>query len=631
MPVDKITTTNTATPTTTSLTVSDPSTTRTGSQYSPSPILASSTFSQFDINPSTSANIKMAPTDEKLTALMEKIRQLTGQIEEAEKEESPDTEKQIILRELRYQRRYFRNEFRELVLTDREEKYKVEYEETKRQKEEQYKNKVTRDLGALTLQDTTVPTGEEDKKKYTRSLNMCERYKESIKETSQKLDKIIMEDVSGMTQTAIEQRKFTIESKMDTIKQLGVEYRKYHQDLTSMGERKNIEHYIINLKEVMEIISIMQAKIKMEEDKEKKKLAYSKGEQVEGVKLTRFSGLGPSRYLDYYVWYNEFKEIIIKKEYSDSIKLKYLKQYTEKDALELVRNYHHGKELTIAFKTLDDHYGKPSMVIRESLRNLRKEDSVKSVYDIKANRKLLSNINTNISTLRCYNFDLEGNDVENSTFLIEMEEKTPHAVYIKWEEEKIKIRNEGEEITIQKFIDFYTNIINIEENAQYLRKQGRSDDRGPSHRNQEKALMLHSRLKETNNKPYYKNKYPGNKKTYGKDSAGEATFPRGKDYSQNKNNPSAGGVSWPKYCIFCENNTHTTSFCRAGKHTAKFKMEQCNKHNACYMCFRTSEHKATTCPKAVKCLLCTRTHHFNNHSRSEINEYYKKKDKKQKK
>ena len=63
----------------------------------------------------------MAPTDDKLTALMEKIRQLTGQIEEAEKEESPDTEKQIILRELRYQRRYFRKEFRVLVLTDREE------------------------------------------------------------------------------------------------------------------------------------------------------------------------------------------------------------------------------------------------------------------------------------------------------------------------------------------------------------------------------------------------------------------------------------------------------------------------------------------------------------------------------
>ena len=67
----------------------------------------------------------------------------------------------------------------------------------------------------------------------------------------------------------------------------------------------------------------------------------------------------------------------MKKEYSESVKLKYLKQYTEKEAHDLVKNYHHPQELRAAFETLDDHYGKPAMVIRESLRNLRTMETVK--------------------------------------------------------------------------------------------------------------------------------------------------------------------------------------------------------------------------------------------------------------
>ena len=88
----------------------------------------------------------------------------------------------------------------------------------------------------------------------------------------------------------------------------------------------------------------------------------------------------------------------------------------------------------------------------------------------------MSKINTNISTLKCYNFDLEGEDIENSSFLIEMEEKIPHIAYTKWEEEKVKIKSEGEEISIEGFIKFYTNLINIEEKAQYIRKQAKPND-----------------------------------------------------------------------------------------------------------------------------------------------------------
>lgn len=166
----------------------------------------------------------------------------------------------------------------------------------------------------------------------------------------------------------------------------------------------------------------------------------------------------------------------MKIEYSDSVKLKYLKQYTEKEAHDLVKNYHHPQEFSVAFEVLVDHYGKPSMVIRESPRNVRTMETVKRISDVKAKRNLLSKINTNISTLKCYNFDLEGEDIENSSFLIEIEEKIPHIAYTKWEEEKVGIKSEGEEISIAGFIKFYTNLINIEEKAQYIRKQAKQND-----------------------------------------------------------------------------------------------------------------------------------------------------------
>ena len=372
----------------------------------------------------------------------------------------------------------------------------------------------------------------------------------------------------------------------------------------------------------MEIIHGLEASVKQEEEIKKKKIALAKSETLESVKLEKFSGQGDNRYLKYYIWYTEFSELVLKKEYSDSVKLKYLKQYTEKEALDLIKNYHHARELTVAFETLDDHYGKPSMVIRESLRNLRTMETVKSINDIRANRNLLSKINTNISTLKCYNFDLEGDDIENSSFLIEIEEKIPHIAYTKWEEEKIKMKAEEEEISIEGFIRFYTNLINIEEKAQYVRKQSRPNDT-----NKPPVRNMNSYYTSIKQSPHEqrKNNY-GNQPSKGNGFKGKAR----NDYLSNQNSARSsgnGGPSTPRYCIFCETNTHDTGFCKIAKYTADYKSQQCQKHNACYMCFKTSEHKANTCPKIMKCLLCPRMHHFNNHTRQEINDCCKKKRK----
>ena len=205
-----------------------------------------------------------------------------------------------------------------------------------------------------------------------------------------------------------------------------------------------------------------------------------------------------------------------------------------------------------------------------------------------------------------------------------MEEKIPHNTYIKWEEHKEKLKESGENITIDAFLEFYNKQINMEENAQYLRRPNRTDGRVP--RSQEKAFVLQTKVSQ-DKKPFQKTRPQTSgsvqKKNKVRGSKGSNKWNKPGQKGGPSNTPTEG-VPTQRYCIFCESLTHPTGFCKAGKHTAEFKRAQCNKHNACYMCFQTTEHKALTCPKTMKCYICSKTHHFNNHSRAEINEYYKK-------
>ena len=74
----------------------------------------------------------------------------------------------------------------------------------------------------------------------------------------------------------------------------------------------------------------------------------------------------------------------------------------------------------------------------------------------------------------------------------------------------MKMTEEGDNITIDSFIEFYTNLVNIEEKAQYVRKQAKPDDKSHPHQNKtptQKALILHTDVKE--NRPYCKVKGSG--------------------------------------------------------------------------------------------------------------------------
>ena len=440
----------------------------------------------------TSTSTKMtdeeAAANKKIEDLENDKLEISRQIEEIEKCKEIDTGKTVILRSLRAKKLSIGRELRIALELKDEQEYKRKVEEKQREKESKRNEEID---NVFKPQKDTIKPNTETAPNFNRNLNMIGKYKEAIKSIRQEIKDLMTLDTTSMTPEAIENRNTLIQAKSGAIKTFTKEYEKHHHELIMSGEEKTITFLIENFQQVMEITNGLDAIIKQEEENKKKQLALAKTESLEAVKIEKFSGQGDNKYLRYYIWYTEFSELVLKKEYTDSIKLKFLKQYTEKDAHELVKNYHHPQELKTAFKTLDDHYGKPSMVIRESLRNLRLMEVVKSINDIKANRALLSKINTNISTLKCYNFELEGDDVENSSFLIEIEEKVPHIVYTKWEEEKVRLKSEKEDITINGFIQFYTNLVNIEEKAQYVRKQTKPDDKSYQPRNPGKHLNLH--------------------------------------------------------------------------------------------------------------------------------------------
>ena len=565
----------------------------------------------------------MSEEDVIIQQLQEEKRELQSQIEEIQEKREINTEKQIFLRNLRAKKHEVTRELRIILEKKNEEKYEEAYE----RKIEDEKCKIEIEVNTIFGESTDVMKPDEKAlPSFVRDFNMFGKYKDTINELRKEIHQLMRKDTSEMTQHLIDERDLMVQAKISTMKTIAKEYEKHYHNLTMIGEEKQIKYLIDKFTSVMETIHGLEASVKQEEETKKKKLALAKSETLESMKLEKFSGQGDNKYLKYYIWYTEFSELVMKKEYSDNVKLKFLKQYTEKDAHDLVKNYHHSQELKTAFEILDEHYGKPSMVIRESLRNLRMMETVKSINDVKANRALLSKINTNISTLKCYNFDLEGDDIENSSFLIEMEEKIPHIAYTKWEEEKIRLKAEEEEISIEGFIRFYTNLINIEEKAQYIRKQARPNENSYSKPTPRNLNLYHSTIKpvQSNQKrTTYRDQQPRKENFQGKIKGNFQGELKGAQNSAN------GGPSTPRYCIFCETNTHDTGFCKIAKYTAEYKTQQCQKHNACYMCFKTSEHKANTCPKIMKCLLCPRMHHFNNHTRQEINEYYNKKKRRQ--
>ena len=65
------------------------------------------------------------------------------------------------------------------------------------------------------------------------------------------------------------------------------------------------------------------------------------------------------------------------------------------------------------------------MVIREYINGIQKLPRLTTDHNTKANNTSYTKIPTRLSTLRCYNFNVDKDEAESSTFMISIEDKLP--------------------------------------------------------------------------------------------------------------------------------------------------------------------------------------------------------------
>ena len=272
----------------------------------------------------------------------------------------------------------------------------------------------------------------EDKEtEYYRLLKVADSYREKITSLYEELDDKLDEVDDSLSEYDREEKKLEINTKIETMKSLLQEYQKRNHEMSLMANIKDVPKHLNNLENILDMSNNIQARIKASEEKCKQKMALSKSEQLEGMKLTKFNGMGEQKFLNYYSFFQEFNELVMSKPYSDSTKLRYLKQYLEGDAVQIVKNYHSGTELRIAMNALDEVYGRSDMVIRETLKSIQKLSPMTTEHNLKANKSFLYKITTILSTLRCYNFEIDNDQSENSTIMISIEEKLPQETFLK--------------------------------------------------------------------------------------------------------------------------------------------------------------------------------------------------------
>ena len=411
-----------------------------------------------------------------------------------------------------------------------------------------------------------------------------------------------------------------IKTENETMKGLVQEYKKRSNEISFSGDQADVDVAIRGITNILSRSNRINSKIQYMEELEKKKMALSKSEQLEGLKITKFNGMGDSKFLNYYSFYTEFTELVMDKPYSDSTKLRYLKQYLEGEAKDIIKNYHSGMELNAAFKALDDQYGRAEMVIRECIKSIQKLEPLRSELDIKNSKNFLYKLTTNISTLKVYNFDL---DSSVETFMLSVEEKLDRQSSLKWQDRKMELKKSDEPVTIDEFITFFTEKVRKEENVNLVRNFSKGDG---ENKFKPRAKIFQNKMKSPRvDKPMQRGQ---RFQPYYEKTGALTRMPNQNQYS--KHSGAYRNVSLhnqKRYCIFCEKyGDHDSGFCKVKTFTQKYKEDKCIKHKACLCCLRTTDHMAANCPKRKMCMVCNKYHHFNLHSKLDLNTYYNKKN-----
>ena len=132
---------------------------------------------------------------------------------------------------------------------------------------------------------------EEDKKtEYYRTLKLADTYREKIENLYKEINALMEDMEENIPEYEENDNEIELKLKTETLKALLQEYKKRNNEMSLIADVKDIPQHLDNLQAVLNLSNMIASKQEAMEERNKKKLALSKSEQLEGVKLSKVSG-----------------------------------------------------------------------------------------------------------------------------------------------------------------------------------------------------------------------------------------------------------------------------------------------------------------------------------------------------
>ena len=432
-------------------------------------------------------------------------------------------------------------------------------------------------------------------------------------------------------------REVDLQAEVNTIKQLLASYKTSHSELvklTPMGDQKTL---LLRMNEAIADTEHVIAMRDVLSERKKDKIKFQASAKAKDVAMANpFSGESVQKYLDWFVFSEEFRQVVLERDYSEIDKLRILKSNTTGEANAMISEFYRSEDAINAFQLLDKTYGSADMIIRESFRNIQRFKAVSSEYDVKQNNALLTSMKINLSTLTTYGAIDPANEsmsTETANLLVELERKIPYETYLKWQEKKEDLEEDEKEPTIKRFIKFYEKKIKHQSEAQYLRPErkahpsttptGGTNNRGGYGQQRGRGGYFNR-----GGRGAFKSRHAWNQYSAQMNMDGRRD---GRNISQG--NPGIRDSFSPSvYCIWCEVNDHSSQKCLNRQYSFDDKIKKAKKHNACFCCLQTTDHTYENCPQKRRCHICSpigvstgnpmyHSHYL--HSRAEFEKYLK--------
>ena len=230
---------------------------------------------------------------------MEEIKELDERLEKIEATSVTKTEQQATERELRAKRNQIIDIVKDLSAKKQLDEFKTKDKAAKKTEESKPPTEIkipSTELTKMQLEEVTKP-------EYYGNAVIAKAYKTNVKTIHDEVEGLMKVPSSQLTEQQRDERQLVVKSKIETLKTMVSEYKKCNEEMTKLCDREDVQKHLEELHEVLMVSNSLTAKMQAEDELNKKRLALVKSEQLEGMKLSKFSGQGDQRYLNYYGFY----------------------------------------------------------------------------------------------------------------------------------------------------------------------------------------------------------------------------------------------------------------------------------------------------------------------------------------